>query len=288
MYYYTYYGKYVTSVAPYKVRKLRELTSVPLEIGNVVHDVLEAFLKRLQKDDSDIDESRFFDYAKAQTKEYFSRKTFLELYYRQVDSLDIEKAHARIRTCLENFIASPVYNWIVMKAIRNKENWLIEPEGYGETRLAGQKAYCKMDFLFPVDGHIYILDWKTGRRDEYKHASQLVGYASAASANFNIPVDIIFPKIVYLYPQFEEMELSFAQKDFTAFFDRIKEQTAAMLSVCADTENNMPLPIDSFPMSPSDSLCPYCNYQELCFPEGFDRAKGGFGQDCAATPSLAS
>ncbi|MHC4407229.1 MAG: PD-(D/E)XK nuclease family protein, partial [Planctomycetota bacterium] len=108
MYYYHYYGKYVTDVPPYKMRQLKELTSVPLEIGHVVHDVMEAFLRRLQKDVSNIDERRFFHYAREQTRKYFSRKTFLEMYYHQLSSLDIDAAHERIGTCLQNFIDSPV------------------------------------------------------------------------------------------------------------------------------------------------------------------------------------
>jgi ATP-dependent helicase/DNAse subunit B len=63
-YFYTYYSKHGPVVPHYKMAQLRDLTSVPLEIGNVVHDVLEAFLKRLQKSDSDIDEQRFFLYAR--------------------------------------------------------------------------------------------------------------------------------------------------------------------------------------------------------------------------------
>ncbi|MBD3316208.1 MAG: hypothetical protein GF344_10500, partial [Chitinivibrionales bacterium] len=207
-YYYTYYRHHIRDVPSYRIEKLRSLTSVPLEMGNVVHDVLEAFLWRLQKSDSDIDEQRFYDYAKAKTDEYFSRKTFLEIYYGQRESLDMTFVHERIGACLKNFIGSPIYHWLYMKAMNNRDNWMIEPPGYGETRLDGLKAYCKMDFLFPVDGHIYIIDWKTGKKDLTKHRRQLIGYATAASSNFDIPIDTIFPRIVYLQPSFEELELS--------------------------------------------------------------------------------
>ena len=194
-YYYNYYANHVKDIPVYKIKKLKELTSVPLEIGNVIHDVMEAFLKRLQKSDSDIDEKRFFEYAKQKANDYFSHKTFIELYYNQIEKIDEDSVNAKIDGCLNNFISSPTYNWLFMKAINNRENWMIEPGGYGETRLDGLKAYCKMDFLFPVDEHIYILDWKTGKKDEYKHRNQLVGYAAAASSNFNISWKVIFPKI---------------------------------------------------------------------------------------------
>ena len=75
---------------------LKDLTSVPLEIGNVVHDVLEAFLRRLQKSDSDIDENRFLEFAREKTDEYFSQKTFIETYYGSQKSIDRDEAFGKI------------------------------------------------------------------------------------------------------------------------------------------------------------------------------------------------
>jgi hypothetical protein len=264
-YYYTYYSKFAAGVPQYKIAQLKNLTSVPLEIGNVVHDVIEAFLKRLQKSDSDIDESRFLLFARQKTDHYFSTKTFIETYYGSGASLDREEAFAKISRCLENFMGSPIYNWLFMKAITNKENWMIEPPGYGETRLNGSKAYCKMDFLFPVDNDIYILDWKTGAKDTYKHSHQLIGYAAAAGNNFNIPWNTIFPKIIYLYPEFDEFELSLKEDDFASFYRQVKEQTEEMQACCTDAQNNVPRPIEGFPQAPSKAICKFCNFQELCF-----------------------
>jgi CRISPR/Cas system-associated exonuclease Cas4 (RecB family) len=159
-----------------------------------------------------------------------------------------------------------------MKALCSKENWMIEPPGYGETRLDNLKAYCKMDFLMPVGDDVYILDWKTGRQDEIKHAAQLVGYAAAAAHNFNIPWERIFPKIVYLYPEYSEFELRLDKNGYAAFTKTIAEQTAKMHAMCRVVEQNIPLPMESFPMSPSPAVCRQCKYQELCFPAGPDES----------------
>jgi hypothetical protein len=264
-YFFQYYAKFAPAIPQYKLAQLKSLTSVPLEVGTVVHDVIEAFLWRLQKSDSDIDESRFFDYAKQKADQYFSTKTFIEKYYGLCEAVDTAKAFEKITQCLENFIRSPIYTWLFMKAITNKDNWMIEPPGYGETRLAGLKAYCKMDFLFPVENDIYILDWKTGSKDTYKHSHQLIGYAAAASSNFSIPWNTIFPKIIYLYPVFEEFELTLTDLDFSGFFERIQQQTQAMHAFCSDVEHNVPLPMEKFCATPSSSICRYCNFQELCF-----------------------
>jgi|WetSurMetagenome_2_1015567.scaffolds.fasta_scaffold00048_28 hypothetical protein len=274
-YFYAYYSKHVPGVPLYKMNQLKDLTSVPLEIGNVVHDILEAFLRRLQKSDSDIDEARFIEFAREKTHLYFSGKTFIETYYGARKSVDRAAAFEKISLCLKNFVASPVYTWLFMKAITNKDNWMIEPPGMGETRINGLKAYCKMDFLFPVGDEVHILDWKTGAKDTFKHSAQLVGYAAAAAANFGIPWNGIFPKIVYLQPAFEEFEIPLAENDFRAFEERIRTQTAEMKSYCLDGENNLPKPIEAFPMTPSNGVCRFCNFQELCFGKKNAPAEAG-------------
>jgi hypothetical protein len=264
-YYYNYYSKYITDVPSYKLNKLKNLTSVALETGNVVHDVLEAFLKRLQKSDKDIDDKRFYEFARSLATKYFAEKTFMEIHYNYVSAIDIERVFNKVETCLTNFMNGAVYAWIFMAAIRNRSNWMIEPEGYGETRLDGLKAYCKMDFLLPLDKEIYILDWKTGAKDIAKHTSQLLGYAAATNNNFKIPLTNIFPKIVYLYPVYDELEIECTKLDFPTLYKTIREQTLEMYSYCTDYQNNIPKPIDSFPMSPSQALCKQCRFQELCF-----------------------
>jgi hypothetical protein len=263
-YFYQYYSKFVKNAPLYKMTKLKELTSVPLEIGNAVHDCMEALLSRLQKSDSSIDEERFFKFADDKLREYFSKKTFMEIYYKQAESLNTDSASERVRVCLDNFINGPCYSWLYMKAITNRTGWMIEPPGYGETRLDGMKAYCKMDFLFPVGDEVYILDWKTGAKDQVKHSAQLMGYAVAANSNFSIPWNRIFPKIVYLYPQYDEFEISFREDELTSFFETIRAQTAEMQAFCRDVEQNIPLDISEFSPTPSPGLCRNCKFQELC------------------------
>lgn len=266
-YYYTYYGKHANLVPVYKINQLKSLTSIPLETGNVVHDVLEAFLKRLQKSDRDIDEQRFFQFARELLQKYFSEKTFMELYYGYEERLNIDRAIEKVETCLRNFIESSCYNWIFMVALHNRSNWIIEPAGYGETRLNGLKVYCKMDFLLPVDDCMYILDWKTGKKDEVKHSAQLMGYSAAANSIFSMPWNRIFPRIVYLYPEFDEMEIAATSSDKEQFFNRIRQQTDIMYQWCVDVENNIPRPMKEFDMNPSPQLCRQCKFRELCFPD---------------------
>ena len=263
-YFYQYYPKYVPNVPYYKMSKLKELTSAPLEIGNAVHDCMEALLRRLQQSDSKVDEERFFKFADGKLKEYFAKKTFIETYYGGAETLDAAAASEKVKACLDNFLNSPCCSWLYMKAITNRTGWMIEPPGYGETRLDGMKAYCKMDFLFPVEGEVYILDWKTGAKDPAKHGAQLMGYSVAASGNFSIPWNRIFPKIVYLYPRYDELEITFGEEDLQGFVQTIRDQTELMYSYCVDVEQNIPKDISEFAPSPSPAQCRNCKFQELC------------------------
>lgn len=268
-YYYTYYPKYVQQVPVAKVQFLKSLTTVPLEIGNVIHHIVETFLKRLQKSDEKIDEERFISYGLGLCKKLFEEKVFLEEYYKQVAKVDLDYALSRIEGTLRTFLTSETYSWIFMKALHNRDNWLVEPAGYGETRINGIKAYSKMDFLFPVDNELYILDWKSGKKDITKHTNQLLGYAVAIkSENPHIDVNAIFPQIVYMTPeQTEVFEVEITPDKIGNYFHTVEAQTKEMHSYCADIENNIPLQIEQFPQTQFKKICTYCQFQELCQKE---------------------
>ena len=48
-YYYDYYAKYDVEVPQQRIAFLRSLTSVPLEVGNLVHDTISTLLNRLRR-----------------------------------------------------------------------------------------------------------------------------------------------------------------------------------------------------------------------------------------------
>ena len=169
LYYYQYYGKFDPDYPRVKIDLLKNLTSIPLEIGNIVHDTISAVLRRLLKSNNEIDRGRFQEFVEKVVIQNCRNKTFFEVYYSEVGSVKPVNLLPHIEVCLTTFLASPRFVWIRDKAIGSKHAWLIEPPGYGEARIEGMKVYCKVDFLFIVDGRIVILDWKTGKHDETKH-----------------------------------------------------------------------------------------------------------------------
>ncbi len=263
-YFYDYYSKYDREFSRDKIEIFKQMTTIPLETGNIVHDVARDLLQRLVKSNSPLNKEKFFDYAGKMTNDYCQSKTFTEVYYKELDRVPIAEIGAKVKMLLENFVASSRYKWLTEEAIAGKDNWVIEPDGFGETRIEGLKGYCKVDFLFPSGEKLYILDWKTGKPDAVKHTKQLIGYTLWAVNQFEYTCDKICPIIVYLNPAYSETGVEVSEGDIRAFGETVKRETAEMYRFCSNLEENVPLAKENFPLTPNVKFCNYCSYRELC------------------------
>ncbi|MEO8041050.1 MAG: PD-(D/E)XK nuclease family protein, partial [Acidobacteriota bacterium] len=206
-YYYEYYRKRdIENVA--KIAHLKDLTTVPLEIGNISHKLIQALLSRLQKSAEEIDREKFYDYARRLTFDVCKEKNFEDVYYGKRDAIDFEtEIFQPVAVAMKNFLLSDRLQWLFEEALVSKEDWIIEFEEnnrFGECRIDNQKAYCKVDFLFPVEGRLNIIDWKTGKEDYAKHSIQLRGYAGWANFQFGADLSAITTTVAYLLPEYKE------------------------------------------------------------------------------------
>ena len=267
-YYYEYYPKRDTEHALPKLMLLKNLTSVPLEIGNISHKLIQALLSRLQKSAQEIDREKFYDYARRTTHETCKEKTFEDLYYKRRDAIDFDlEIFEPVMAAMKNFLESDRLQWLFEEALVTKEDWIIEFEDnnkYGECRIDNHKAYCKVDFLFPVDGRLHIIDWKSGKEDYAKHSVQLRGYAGWANFQFGADYESITTTIAYLLPEYKETSVILNEYDIDDFAMRVREQTDAMQAYCEVPELNIPLPKEKFEMTPLENFCKTCKYRELC------------------------
>jgi len=264
-YYYNYYAKHDPSIPRQKIDQLKGMTSIPLEIGNEVHDDNKVLLERLKKTEKAIDQPRFFDYARRKTEEYCHAKQFAETYYGEMTNLDLSEIFDKVQTCLVNFLNSDRFDWLFNVALKTVGNWIIEPPGYGETRIDGMKAYCKVDFLFPVEDALYIIDWKTGKVDSVKHKKQLIGYSTWTAFQFSKDPSQIFPIVAYLFPDYDELQVEVNEFDIQEFSDRVRTETDEMYDFCSVVEENIPVDKEKFAKTPNTKLCNWCNFRELCF-----------------------
>ncbi len=264
-YFYTYYAKHDTQYPPDKIRFLKEMVSFPLAVGNISHEVIRALLDRLLKAEKEIDRERFFDFVRGHVREYCTGNTFREVYYGEKTETDVSGIEDEVKLCLENFLNSTRMAWLLGEAIGTKGDWILEPPGYGESRVDGLKAYFKVDFLFPVGKRTYIIDWKTGRPHEEKHRKQLLGYTAWACSHLHINPDLVTAVAAYLKPGYEEREYEFSERDIREFVVLIKRETAGMYEYCTDVEENIPKEKGAFEKTDNLETCKLCNFRELCF-----------------------
>ena len=88
-YYYQYYGKYDPEYKRAKIDFLKGLTSIPMEIGNVSHDVIQSVLERLLKSTAPIDTEKFEAHLKNIIRsrlEFF----FFETYYEVLEKIELD------------------------------------------------------------------------------------------------------------------------------------------------------------------------------------------------------
>ncbi|MDR0304111.1 MAG: PD-(D/E)XK nuclease family protein [Chitinispirillales bacterium] len=255
-----------------KVKELKKLTTIPLEIGNLYHDMMEVFLERLQKSDSPINEEKLFGFVDDLCEKKLSQKVFFENYYKTC-TVDFGKINEKVKFCMKNFLISPILNFLNSIEMPQRQSFLIEAGSkmngkkyFGETRINGLKAFCKMDFIFIRDEKVYIIDWKTGKKDENKHTKQLLAYALAAKGlNSEIKSGEIFPKSVYVSETYGELALEATDEKLADFAESVRNETEEMQSFCLNVEENIPLPVESFEKTPNESVCKMCEFRELCF-----------------------
>ena len=268
-YYYQYYAKYDPDMPRRQIDRYKELVSVPLEIGAITHKVIEVLLNRLKRTDEAIDREKFFDFTKRMTEHRVANKQFDEEVYGQVERVEPEDLLPTIEGSLSNLLASDRYRWLVEEAIGTRAEWVIDPPGYGETRIEDLKVYCKVDFMFPVGDDLHIVDWKTGKEDPDKHRKQLLGYSTWASYHFEVEAARVMPSIAYLKPEYCEVHETFNTFDLENFAIQVKAETEEMYDYCRDVKNNIPIAKEEFPRVDKESICSYCNFRGVCFPEEY-------------------
>ncbi|MBT4288741.1 MAG: hypothetical protein HOD92_15545 [Deltaproteobacteria bacterium] len=267
-YFYNYYAKFDEDFTKAHIDALKRLTSIPLEIGNIVHDVNKVILERLQKTARPIDPARFQQYILNTTMEYCHAKTFQEIYYQKLNQINFENdVFPKVNLALNNFLQNQRFNWLLSDALPASDQWVVEPGGFGETRINNLKAYCKVDFLFPVGDELFIIDWKTGKAHTEKHKKQMLGYTSWASYHYGIPAEKIVPIVVYLLPDYQETSIRFNQTDIEHFNQQVKDETVQMYEYCTNVNENVPRIKSDFPLTEQKIFCNYCSYKELCFPD---------------------
>lgn len=263
-YFYSYYSKFDNDVPPQVINSLKSLTSIPLEKGNITHDLVKDLLLRYKKTSKEIDRVKLFTYLYNMLKSYCNRKIFSEVYYQEIEKIDLEVLFLEIKGAIVNLLNSNRFSWLQEEGMNDTSQWIIEPSGYGETRFNSIKAYCKVDFFLPINDEYYIFDWKTGKYSPEKHRKQMLAYSLWARDNFQIPVEQINPILIFLSEKYSEVGETFSNTELEELYQLIKEETHEMYSFCTKVDENIPLAKEKFPRTKDYIHCSFCNFRKLC------------------------
>jgi hypothetical protein len=262
-YFYSYYPKFDAEYSEEEIKELKNLTSEALTIGSLVHDVIETLLKRLQKSTETIHAEKLKSFIAQRVSEYCKKYQFIETYYQTKPVLTEAEFTERIFEMVIKFLATDRYQWLCELPEESKRQWIIEPGGFGETRIGEMKAYCKVDFMLPVGKDVFILDWKTGKAEEEKHRKQLIGYSLFAQYHFQNQFENVIPILSYLKEDYAEVIPNITTEDIAQFEETVRNESNEMKQLCSNVDQNIPRGIDHFPMIDS-KLCSYCEFRKLC------------------------
>lgn len=267
LYYYEYYAtRHDSSVDRNLLLQLRSLTSEALETGHLLHEVIAQILERLRKSTAPVQLDKLEARVRTLVQDSLTKNLFFEEYYGTGTRPSGDVLFEKVWNHVQTFLNSARLSWLIREAIPHANDWLIEPPGYGETRLNGLKAYCKVDFMFPAEGKIYIMDWKTGKEDEAKQTRQLMGYVAFACDHLQKPAEEV-ETILYFFRDNTEKIASFNGEQIAQFAESIAAETEAMQACTTDINRNIPLPKEDFPLTDQTSRCRFCNYRKLCYGE---------------------
>jgi hypothetical protein len=265
-YFYDYYSKFDLEIPLDKIQRLKNLTSKALEIGNIVHMIIKTILKRYQITNQPINMDKLFQYTFNVIKKNCTTKMFFETHYYH-EKIILTDIYTKVKICLNNFLNSKRFKWIINnKVIMSKNHqWIIDPEGYGDLIISNYKIFCKVDFLFPLDKKLCIIDWKTGKKIKTKHYKQLIVYLLWAHISFKQNVHNIVSIVSYLYPQYDEQIVTITKDYIGQLMKVIISETQQMYKYLIDIETNIPKPKENFQLTTNRFHCKYCNYKEICF-----------------------
>jgi CRISPR/Cas system-associated exonuclease Cas4 (RecB family) len=126
----------------------------------------------------------------------------------------------------------------------------------------------RMDLAYRTrDGHVLIVDWKTGRGEGRFNAAQIAGYALyARAAGWVREPEELRTELAYLVvPKYVRRQVTAAALEQAAGF--VGRSAAEMRALLTEPEANRAR-LEDFPMIDRPQVCRRCNYRKLCFPKG--------------------
>lgn len=279
-YFYNYYASWGgwDANAPERTRKiyiLKNMTSLPMWAGSIVHEVIAEALNRFSSKQTPIDAKELKAHATRKLRQGWKdavdraweaspKKTNLaELYYGNGKSLPPEQTE-RVRNKIDNCLDSWAHSE-VLKAVLDVSylNW--KPvDALDSFALDGLKVWCALDFAYVGDdGDLWVLDWKTGAERGDELTLQLACYALYAENKWHTPLQRQRLAGVFLDHGARVSEYRLDSDALETTKATILTSAAQMRLPLTDVEKNEAREED-FPVCANDRICARCNFREVC------------------------
>ncbi len=281
-YYYNYYGYWGgwdenAKEDVKKIYMLKNMTSLPMVAGSLVHNEVERILKsvrngwKLSPDESESNIIAAFkrSWAQSKNKDWMKNSkhntNLFEHYYKQKISDDkLFEIRDIMVDSIKGFYDSDSLSFI--KTLAASE-WL-SIEDLDSFEMDGTKIWVKLDFAARHGERAYIYDWKTGKEVK-EDENQLAVYTLYAMEKWEVEM-----KQVRLFDVYLLKHIPVKVKPTITLINNvqqiIKQSIEGMNSLLDDIEENE-ASIDNFPKVNDASVerwpCSYCNFKEVCFAD---------------------
>ena len=281
-YYYQYYGSHNgwEDTAPESARlayRLKNLTSLPLEIGGAVHEVASTAIHRARSGAAAPTADDLYDMARNRMNKAWIdsldrpawersprwRRMFHEFYYDTgIGDDEIAGARDTLRTCIANLLRSKSFREAVAAPFVEVRN----VEELTTFYIDDTPVYAVPDLVYRKGGDVWtVVDWKSGKiRDD--DTDQVLVYAlyvrelhGARGPDIDVRVERLASGTADKY--------AFTQQDIDDGIDAIRDSIDAMKTYLTDPAANSSIEKVDFPLRSDTSACKSCKFYELDWNE---------------------
>jgi len=266
-YWFHYYGlRYGDAQISREVKKLRNLTSLPLEIGNAVHKTIAQSLKNaITRNEYPSKEKLIIDGSETFERQLENKHFFEKDLANGLDEKRLSNALGRMEEAFATFECHPLLPEIISSLTERPELCVIDPAGYGEYRIEKKKAYAKPDLVYQNrEGQTKIIDWKTGKQNGAETLIQLGGYLFYTVDVLNRPVDKLEGRMIYLSQSQDDLILKPSKGRIEMIKNRILREIGEIEEYCIDPDNNVPKPREYFSKTTDPHRCSFCKFKHIC------------------------
>lgn len=247
-------------------------------LGDVVHKAIKYAIEHR----NEVDENKLIDFLTRrlakdhQTSTAFTKATakpkdlWLFEHYKNKE-IDLAAVTEKAILCIKSFFKSQPYQELM--EIENKDILYLDNADLNMMQfdLNGDTLYAIPDLCYRnKQGHIILIDWKTGRAPETDLTPQLKLYSLRLSLvdQLNPDQQQIYAYSIYLQDG-EQKGRRISTEDIDSILQKANASMGEMKASLIDVINNQPKPVGAFPKTDNTRKCGSCVYQELCELDDF-------------------